>query len=250
MINRHQPEVGLRGPEHGSGGRNQTRRGNAVSRGRGEGKLEAPQTGSNSRLISAMTSRLLFPRRLSRLLKPSSAFPSLQSSNYLIRRARLLPLKAPEILGLLRNAYLRPHLDSSRSFCSRSLNLKGEAEGPTAIDYRSVLQEDEFQRLADSTIHDLQEKFEDYGEFVDVDGFDIDYGNDVLTLQLGNLGTYVLNKQTPNRQIWLSSPVSGPSRFDWDQDAKAWIYRRNKSNLYKVLESELEQLCGKPLLLS
>lgn len=31
--------------------------------------------------------------------------------------------------------------------------------------------------------------------------------NEVLTLKLGELGTYVLNKQTPNRQIWLSSPV-------------------------------------------
>ena len=28
-------------------------------------------------------------------------------------------------------------------------------------------------------------------------------------------GTYVLNKQPPNKQIWLSSPVSGPKRYDW-----------------------------------
>ncbi|KAI4322595.1 hypothetical protein L6164_022272 [Bauhinia variegata] len=155
---------------------------------------------------------------------------------------------APEVLGLLRNAHLPPHSDSSRSFCSFSSNIK--YEGPTAIDYgvvnynslpnmihaaSSVMQEDEFHRLADSTIHDLQEKFEVYGDSIEVDGFDIDYGNDVLTLKLGDLGTYVLNKQTPNRQIWLSSPVSPMAE---------------KSNLYIVLECELEQLCGKPLLLS
>jgi len=29
----------------------------------------------------------------------------------------------------------------------------------------------------------------------------------VLTVKLGRRGTYVINKQTPNRQIWLSSPV-------------------------------------------
>ncbi|TKY62831.1 Frataxin [Spatholobus suberectus] len=90
----------------------------------------------------------------------------------------------------------------------------------------------------------------DYGDSVEVDGFDIDYGNDVLTVKLGDLGTYVLNKQTPNRQLWLSSPVSGPSRFDWDRDTRAWIYRRNKVNLYKILEGELEQLCGKSIVLS
>jgi frataxin-like iron-binding protein CyaY len=29
----------------------------------------------------------------------------------------------------------------------------------------------------------------------------------VLTLKLGELGTYVINKQSPNKQIWMSSPV-------------------------------------------
>jgi hypothetical protein len=29
----------------------------------------------------------------------------------------------------------------------------------------------------------------------------------VLTVKLGQKGTFVINKQTPNRQIWLSSPV-------------------------------------------
>ena len=37
----------------------------------------------------------------------------------------------------------------------------------------------------------------------------------VLTVKLGGkFGTYVINKQTPNKQLWLSSPVSGPARFD------------------------------------
>lgn len=36
---------------------------------------------------------------------------------------------------------------------------------------------------------------------------DVSKQNEVLTLKLGSLGTYVLNKQTPNRQIWMSSPV-------------------------------------------
>ncbi|RWR86768.1 frataxin, mitochondrial [Cinnamomum micranthum f. kanehirae] len=142
---------------------------------------------------------------------------------------------------------LRP--TNSRVFSSRSLDLD-DAQGPAAIDYRSVLQEDEFHRLADETIQDLQEKFEEYGDCIQIDGLDIDYGNQVLTLKLGSLGTYVLNKQTPNRQIWLSSPVSGPSRFDWDRTSQAWVYRRTKAKLLQLLENELEQLCGKPINLS
>ncbi|KAK6141135.1 hypothetical protein DH2020_025126 [Rehmannia glutinosa] len=191
----------------------------------------------------------------------------------------------------------RPNFSCNSIFCRRLSSLSEESLGPAAIDYRSVLQEDEYHRLAHSTIHHLLEKLEEYGDSVEIDGFDVDYGNEVLTLKLGSLGTYVINKQTPNRQIWMSSPVSswnkeldlycpqmsalfhfvtfqlqwwrlqarfyhnglqllilalycGPSRFDWDQDAQAWIYRRTKQNLIHVLETELEKLCEKPISLS
>ncbi|XP_057990601.1 frataxin, mitochondrial, partial [Hevea brasiliensis] len=124
-------------------------------------------------------------------------------------------------------------------FCSHPLDLDADSQGPATIDYRSLLQEDEFHKLADSTIHDLQEKFEEYGDSIQIDVLDIDYGNEVLTLKLGDLGTY-----------WLSSPVSGPSRFSWDQNTKAWVYRRTKANLLTIFESELEQLCGESIKLS
>ncbi|XP_012479773.1 frataxin, mitochondrial [Gossypium raimondii] len=188
-----------------------------------------------------MASRLTLLRRISKLLLSPSLSPS-------------PPLRSSRLLFLLRNAS-RTNVSpwpfaSSRSFCSDPLNLPQDSHGPAPIDYRSVLPEDEFHRIANSTIHDLQEKLEEYGDIVDMDGFDVDYGNEVLTLKLGALGTYVMNKQTPNRQIWLSSPISGPSRFDWDHDTQAWVYRRTKANLFKLLESELEQLCGEPVNLS
>ncbi|KAK9052016.1 hypothetical protein SSX86_028644 [Deinandra increscens subsp. villosa] len=139
----------------------------------------------------------------------------------------------------------------SRNFCSRTSNSDElVSHGPAAIDYSALLQEDEFHKLADATIHSLLEKIEEYGDSVDIDGFDIDYGNQVLTVKFGSLGTYVLNKQTPNRQIWMSSPVSGPSRFDWDQTIEGWIYRRTKAKLLETLESEIQQLCGDPIKLS
>ncbi|KAL6135317.1 hypothetical protein ACLB2K_067545 [Fragaria x ananassa] len=196
--------------------------------------------GEKALQLTAMASRLLQLRRLSRLLlkPPSSNF---RPSSYLLLEASR-PLLLPD------TGHGPLYSTASRSFCSSPpFNLN---EGPAAIDYSSLLQEDEFHKLADSTIHDLQEKFEEYGDSVQVDGFDIDYGNEVLTLKLGDLGTYVLNKQTPNRQIWLSSPVSGPFRFDWDRDAEAWIYRRTKVKLLTLLETEMEQLCGEPISLS
>ncbi|CAM8958821.1 unnamed protein product [Rhodiola kirilowii] len=138
----------------------------------------------------------------------------------------------------------------SNALFIRRFSSETNLQGPAPVDYHSLLPEDEYHRQADSTIQDLLEKLEEYGDSIQIDGFDIDYGNQVLTLKLGSAGTYVLNKQTPNRQLWLSSPVSGPSRFDWDRDTQAWIYRRTKANLYKLFETELEQLCGSPINLS
>ncbi|XP_044501632.1 frataxin, mitochondrial-like isoform X2 [Mangifera indica] len=190
-----------------------------------------------------MATKFILLRRLSRFVKP-----------YSTHRSSCVLLEHLGPIGFSDNKSSPTSLTTApRNFCSTPRNPSDDSQVPAAIDYHSLLQEDEFHRLANSTIHDLLEKFEEYGDVVQmdqIDGFDVDYGNEVLTLKLGALGTYVLNKQTPNRQIWLSSPVSGPSRFDWDRSAQAWVYRRTKANLLKTLESELEQLCGEPIDLS
>eukprot|EP00560_Eucampia_antarctica_P008689 CAMPEP_0197826248 /NCGR_PEP_ID=MMETSP1437-20131217/3228_1 /TAXON_ID=49252 ORGANISM="Eucampia antarctica, Strain CCMP1452" /NCGR_SAMPLE_ID=MMETSP1437 /ASSEMBLY_ACC=CAM_ASM_001096 /LENGTH=91 /DNA_ID=CAMNT_0043426601 /DNA_START=462 /DNA_END=737 /DNA_ORIENTATION=- len=36
-------------------------------------------------------------------------------------------------------------------------------------------------------------------------------------------GAWVMNKQTPNRQIWWSSPISGPRRYEWDEEEEVWV---------------------------
>ncbi|KAL9270029.1 Frataxin, mitochondrial-like protein [Drosera capensis] len=162
---------------------------------------------ASPRSITARSHSLL--RTLSALLRPtpSPISPSLPifTCSDILESSRTPPDPSPS-----------PHSLSSilsRSFCSRPSNAGEDGLVPAPIDYRSVLQEDEFHQLADSTIHDLRQNLEEYGDRIQMDGFDVDYGNQVLTLKLGDLGTYVLNKQTPNRQIWLSSPWSFPIRL-------------------------------------
>ena len=64
-----------------------------------------------------------------------------------------------------------------------------------------------------------------------------------MTITFPPAGTYVLNKQPPNRQIWLSSPISGPKRYDWVTEgtngAGKWLYKRDGSALTELLEAEL-----------
>jgi len=72
----------------------------------------------------------------------------------------------------------------------------------------------------------------------------------VLTLTFPPNGTYVINKQPPNKQIWLSSPLSGPKRYDWivigegmhqkqESGVGDWIYMRDGSTLNELLRKEI-----------
>ena len=72
----------------------------------------------------------------------------------------------------------------------------------------------------------------------------------MLTLVLPPAGTYVLNKQPPNKQIWLSSPISGPKRYDWVVLGESmhqkqgcgkgeWLYLRDRSSLADLCRREL-----------
>lgn len=65
----------------------------------------------------------------------------------------------------------------------------------------------EYHKKSDHTLETLFEAFEELLDGVDLEESDIELSQGVLTLKLGDLGTYVINKQTPNRQIWMSSPL-------------------------------------------
>lgn len=90
-------------------------------------------------------------------------------------------------------------------------------------------------------LEELQEDREDV---------DVEYSAGVLNLVFPPNGTYVINKQPPNKQIWLSSPISGPKRYDWvllgeGQDQKEgggkgeWIYLRDGSTLTGLMRKEV-----------
>ena len=66
----------------------------------------------------------------------------------------------------------------------------------------------------------------------------------VLTISLGSsYGTYVINRQTPNKQIWLSSPISGPKRYDLVlKDNGFWVYKHDGVTLHRLLQNEISKI--------
>lgn len=61
---------------------------------------------------------------------------------------------------------------------------------------------------------------------------------DVLNLGVGS-HSFVLNKQAPNLQLWLSSPVRGPLRYDFDAATARWISTRDAHPMLPALAGDI-----------
>ncbi|CCU82921.1 unnamed protein product [Blumeria hordei] len=109
---------------------------------------------------------------------------------------------------------------------------------------------EKYHELADSYLSKLYDKIEQYQE--ENDSIDCEFSKaGILTIIIPSNGVYVINKQTPNKQIWLSSPISGPKRYDYvifseGQTTKEnashgeWVYLRDGKTLSNLLAEE----CG------
>ncbi|KIJ45514.1 hypothetical protein M422DRAFT_166419 [Sphaerobolus stellatus SS14] len=98
----------------------------------------------------------------------------------------------------------------------------------------------DYHKISDETMDTLLESLESLLDASANREYEVEYSSGVLTLSLGDKGTYVINKQPPNKQIWLSSPLSGPKRYDYSEEKDAWFYVRDGTSLGSLLKEELE----------
>ncbi|KAK1801477.1 hypothetical protein P4O66_022750 [Electrophorus voltai] len=104
------------------------------------------------------------------------------------------------------------------------------------------LTEAAYEKVANETLDALAEYLDDLTDAkCTPSDYDVVFSSGVLTVNVGGgHGTYVINKQTPNRQIWLSSPISGPKRYDWT--GKCWVYAHDGMSLHDLLAKELSAI--------
>ncbi|KAF9073740.1 Frataxin [Rhodocollybia butyracea] len=103
----------------------------------------------------------------------------------------------------------------------------------------SSLSMEQYHKISDEAMDTLLEELEVIIEDNGDPSYEVEYHSGVLTLKLGDTGTYVINKQPPNKQIWLSSPFSGPKRYDYDESDGSWRYSRDNKRLDELLNEEL-----------
>ncbi|MBC8269950.1 MAG: iron donor protein CyaY [Rhodospirillaceae bacterium] len=99
-----------------------------------------------------------------------------------------------------------------------------------------------FETKAGKTLHDIFEQIDDaLGDIMDVD-----FEAGIVNIELENGSQYVINKQAPNLEIWLSSPVSGAKHFYFDEQQDSWIDTRTGEKLYDLLSNEMTSVSGTP----
>lgn len=138
-----------------------------------------------------------------------------------------------------------------------------ETENPAKQDVTDVppsigvaeLSDGEYHDLADAYLEGVLSRFEQLQDTRE--DIEVEYSAGVMTINVADKGTYVINKQPPNKQIWLSSPVSGPKRYDWciigeGQTEKEgtgtgnWVYLRDGVSLSELILEELDVVIGEP----
>ncbi|KAK5119290.1 hypothetical protein LTR85_007646 [Meristemomyces frigidus] len=117
-----------------------------------------------------------------------------------------------------------------------------KATAPTEVS------DEEYHEHADRYMERLNEKAEALQE--SREDVEVEFSAGVMSITLPPNGTYVINKQPPNKQIWFASPVSGPKRFDWVIEGESmhqkqgggagdWVYLRDGTSLTDLLRREV-----------
>ncbi|KAI0900702.1 mitochondrial chaperone Frataxin [Annulohypoxylon nitens] len=133
------------------------------------------------------------------------------------------------------------------STCSFSTSLRRAMSSPISEIKPASITTAEYHKLADAYLDSVLNQYEEKQD--EIGDIDVEFSSGVMTVKIPDSGVYIINKQPPNKQIWLSSPVSGPKRFDYvilseGQDQKQdigkgeWIYIRTGEKLSDLLLQE------------
>lgn len=134
------------------------------------------------------------------------------------------------ITGALRPRF--PLLKVANAFRRNyALNTHGENIG----DKVDSLTANQYAKVSNEYLEGLADALEELSE--NHPAIDSELTQGVLSVTIPPNGTYVINKQPANKQIWLSSPVSGPNRYDLV--GGKWITLRDGLLLTALLETEV-----------
>ena len=101
------------------------------------------------------------------------------------------------------------------------------------------MEETQYHQLANPEMEKLTDDLEALEEKCDIS---VEYDSGVLSVTMPDDREYIINKHTPSRQIWVSSPYTGASYFEHRDNG--WLLKRSTTkldfeNLYDFITAEI-----------
>lgn len=100
-----------------------------------------------------------------------------------------------------------------------------------------------FDRLATAAL----QTWCDAVDAAELDGMECELQDGILNIEVDAAGTFLLSKHAPTRQLWLSSPLSGASHYQFDDATARWRSTRDDADLLQVLNEELSRAAGQEI---
>ena len=122
----------------------------------------------------------------------------------------------------------------------KSLSYKSfSTTSQSANSSTKLTNEEEFIKISSHFLEDLFEKI----EALEIDRLETDFVEGVLKVNfLKSRQNYIINIQRPNLQIWFSSPISGPQRYEYNIIKKTWNNIRNDIDMLSLLQEEFNSI--------
>lgn len=178
-------------------------------------------------LYSQVSTSTINCQKVMNLLRPLRTAPRMALAIRLVNSVATLPLHRP-LTTCARRIAPNPLRITTHYVAHRHYSLQA-----------TELEIEEYHVQADEYLESILIAYEEYAEEVDSNELDVDLAQGVMSLEIPGVGSYVINKQPPNKQIWLSSPISGPKRYDYVDGE--WVYLRDGSTLTELLETETSE---------
>mmetsp|Transcript_14142 Transcript_14142/g.23696 ORF Transcript_14142/g.23696 Transcript_14142/m.23696 type:complete len:190 (+) Transcript_14142:3-572(+) len=105
-----------------------------------------------------------------------------------------------------------------------------------------TVSEEDYPELVDEVMEILEESLDDDALPFD----DVNFSSGVMSIVTRDHGVWIINKHSASRQIWLSSPKSGPNKFEYSPEQGKWISEReDRTRMHDLLVSEISDILGR-----
>ena len=109
----------------------------------------------------------------------------------------------------------------------------------------ALIEEQQYYERATKTLHELVDALDEASQQTN-EAFEVEFANDIVSLDFPDGVKFVINSHRAARQIWMAANTSA-WHFNWHAESGQWLCSKTKAELWQVVSEQLRIKLGKPL---